>query len=169
MNFIQTLIFEDDDLSRLPKDVMSAIRSNIRKGAENLEQQWANALELVHKAYEVEGVERPTPDMETAWEQYQENLRYAVKELADNRGMDGDWRMSSSMFHENHSFIVQEPTGEIHVVEAISINDVINKIKNQSQYDVLVERVDSDTAQIRFSRWNIKKPGTVVITKTPEA
>ena len=94
---------ENKKLSLLPNDVVTALKKRVREGAEDQEQGWANALELVHKAYEVEGVVRPDPSMADAWKQYEEMLQYAVQQLAKNRGMDGDWRMSSSMFREAYT------------------------------------------------------------------
>ncbi len=61
-------------------------------------QQWANALHLVHKAYEVAGIQRPTPDMPDLWKQYEENIQFAVAQLSKAHGVNGDWRMSSSEF-----------------------------------------------------------------------
>lgn len=108
-----------DDLSELPPGVINDLKSNISKGAKDIKQKWANALELVHKAYEVgyeeeeqtvdekgkqkkiksrKPVERPTPSMEAGWKQYEELLQHAVGELAKHRGLSGkyaDWRMSS--------------------------------------------------------------------------
>ena len=144
MSLLKELVLSEqsDDMSRLPQEDMRAIQGNIRKGAEDLDQQWANALELVHKAYEVEGIERPRPEMKTAWEQYEENLTYAVQQLAKNRGMDGDWRMSSSMFHEarqvQNKFSVKtiSPEGEVEqIVEANNIDDVITRQVALSEYD----------------------------------
>ena len=63
-------------------------------------QQWANALHLVHKAYEVAGIQRPTPDMPDLWKQYEENIQFAVTQLSKAHGINGDWRMSSSEFHK---------------------------------------------------------------------
>ena len=168
MKLLQDLIRlteNKDDLSLLPKDVMNAIKKNIRKGAENLEQKWANALELVHKAYDVEGVQRPDPTMESAWKQYEENLQYAVQQLASNRGMDDDWRMSSSMFHEalkgqNKFQITLQNLGDKsqYVVEASSIADVVNHInEGVSDLDVNVLNQTSDEARIRFSKWGIRR------------
>lgn len=169
MSLLQDLVLTEkkDDLSRLPKDVMTAIKSNIRKGAEDLEQKWANALELVHKAYEVEGVQRPDPTMETAWKQYEENLQYAVQQLANNRGMDDDWRMSSSMFHEArqlHKYKVQLGK-ESRVVEAKNFDELIDDIKKQTSYDVLVEQESFSEVTLRFARWGIKKNTAIKITR----
>ena len=49
-NLICTQINEDDDPEMLPPDVMSELQKNIRDGAKDVQQKWANALELVHKA-----------------------------------------------------------------------------------------------------------------------
>lgn len=67
MTFIDHLITEGDDITLLPERVIGEIKSNIRKGAQDLEQKWKNALELVHKAYQVSNVRRPTPDQKGAW------------------------------------------------------------------------------------------------------
>lgn len=159
MKFLRNLIIEKDDLSRLPKDVMTAIKSNIRKGAEDLNQKWANALELVHRAYKVEGVQRPDPTMGAAWEQYEENLTYAVQQLSKNRGMDGDWRMSSSIFHEahqpQHKYCVSFGNQQ-QIIEAHTVDEIIQDIERQSSYDVSVLR-ESDHVDIYFSRWGVRK------------
>lgn len=169
MSLLKDLIIEKkDDLSRLPKDVMTAIKSNIRKGAEDLEQKWANALELVHKAYEVEGVQRPDPSMETAWKQYEENLQYAVQQLANNRGMEDDWRMSSSMFREakEQRYKFEIMIGDQRsIVEAKNFDEIVNDVKRQSSYDVLVEKNSADEMTLRFSRFGIRKNNTVRVNR----
>jgi len=50
-NLLITTVNEGDDLDALPPDVVSEIQKNIRDGAKDIQQKWANALELVHKAY----------------------------------------------------------------------------------------------------------------------
>ena len=170
MNLLRDLIIEkkEEDLSRLPKDVMTSIKSNIRKGAEDLEQKWANALELVHKAYELDDVQRPDPSMETAWEQYEENLEYAVQQLASNRGMDGDWRMSSSIFREarkprnKYKVILGD---EERIVEARNFDEIVNTLEGQTTYDVLVEQNSSNESSQKFSRWSIRNNRAVTIRR----
>lgn len=164
-----TLAEKKEDLSRLPKDVMSAIQSNIRKGAEDLSQDWANALELVHKAYEVEGVERPEPSMETAWKQYEENLQYAVSQLAENRGMEDDWRMSSSMFHEALNptppvrvKIKGQGVNESYTVRAKNVDEVIDMFE-ATDFDVQTKKQGNQTV-VEFSKWGIRKKFTVNIS-----
>lgn len=163
-----------NDLSRLSPDVINDIQKNIRDGAENLEQKWANALELVHKAYDVAGVQRPTPDMEEAWKQYEENIQYAVEQLKKARGMDGDWRMSSAMFHEAlneaqqkqqlYRVTIKDGKGkDTYRTHAPSIDHVIEAIKDKDTklHDVHVQRPDDDIAIVRFSKFNVKS-NTVV-------
>ena len=140
---------EGEDFDSLPSDVMSELQKNIRDGAKDREQLWANSLELVHKAYEVAGVQRPTPELKNAWKQYEENLVYAVQQLAKERGMGGDWRMSSAIFHEamekKYTFRVQElgdDFGKGHTISAKSLDEVIEAIKSKSSdgFDVKVSR-----------------------------
>lgn len=115
MKMIRSLLREaqvDDLTSRseqpnaLTHDAMDHIQKLIRDGTKidketGTYQPWANALHLVHKAYSVAGVQRPTPDMEELWKQYEENIQYAVKQLSKTRGLHGDWRMSASEYHKN--------------------------------------------------------------------
>lgn len=176
MSLLKDLVLKEQssDLSRLPVDDMRAIQSNIRKGAEDLDQNWANALELVHKAYSIEGIERPRPDMKSAWEQYEENLSYAVQQLAKNRGMDADWRMSSSIFHEAKqqanatkqykvTVITPEETSE-YVTEASNVTDVVNRLEYSKQYDVITETTDNGT-KVNFARFGVHKKIKVLITQ----
>lgn len=85
---------EKSDLTEIPDGELNKVKTNIRKGAQDTNQKWANALELVHTAYEVAQVQRPDITMEGAWKQYEEMIKYAVQELAKARGMDDDWRMT---------------------------------------------------------------------------
>ena len=71
------------------------VKKNIKKGAQDTDQRWANALELVHTAYEVAEIQRPDITMEGAWKQYEEMIKVAVEELAKARGIDDDWRQTS--------------------------------------------------------------------------
>ena len=86
---------EKTDLSELPEGDLNKVKKNIRKGAQDTDQRWANALELVHTAYEISEIQRPDITMESAWKQYEEMIKYAVQELAKARGMDDDWRMTT--------------------------------------------------------------------------
>ena len=167
MRLLKSLVTnEATDLSRLPHDVITAIKSNIRKGAEDLQQKWANALELVHKAYEVEGAQRPSPDMDAAWKQYEENLQYAVQQLAKNRGMDDDWRMSSAMFHEARQ---EKPlfnvtiNGDRYVTEGDSIESVTQHLaRTYKHMDVNILK-EGGARTLSFSKWGIKHTTSVRI------
>jgi len=86
---------EKDDLSALPEETIKELKKKIKEGAKDTTQMWANALELVHKAYDVLGIQRPDITMEAAWKQYEELIETAVKELAKARGLDGRWRSTS--------------------------------------------------------------------------
>lgn len=114
MDLLRALLEQEvDDLSAkaqegkaLPQSTMDKIKKLIRDGARpNKEtgqfEPWGNALHLVHKAYEVAGVQRPTPDMPDLWKQYEENIQIAVKELSKERGIDGQWRMTA---HDTHDY-----------------------------------------------------------------
>jgi hypothetical protein len=165
---------EGDDLDALPPDIMTELQKNIRDGSKDQTQKWANALELVHKAYEVAGVERPTPDLKNAWKQYEENLSYAVQQLAKYRGMDGDWRMSSAIFTEAalmpkaKKFRVTysgPTTSEGTTVEADSLDEIINELTEHTHgYDAKVHKMEHE-AHISYSKWGIKKGGTVTIRR----
>ena len=102
---VQDLTDKADKGKVLPQGTMDKIKKLIRQGAQpNKEtgqfEPWANALHLVHKAYQVSGIQRPTPDMKDLWTQYEENIEIAVKELSKERGLDGGWRMSAADLHD---------------------------------------------------------------------
>jgi hypothetical protein len=172
MRFLQDLTILSEGQSKtkghdaLPHDVMQEIKKNIKTGAKDNQQKWANALELVHKAYDVSGVQRPTPDMKNAWKQYEENLEYAVQQLSKYRGIKGDWRMSSSVFHEalekRIKFKVQlsSPSGSSsYLTEARSLSEVIEEIKDGdlSGYDIKVKPApDGLGATLQFYRFGVR-------------
>lgn len=145
--FSRTVIEAEKDMSATPPDKISEIQKNIRTGAADLEQNWANALELVQRAYKVANVERPSPGMKDAWTQYEENIQYAVKQLSKIRGMDADWRMSAAMFHEAEEKLMDfkvtiSGSGEdlTHTVKGSSIENIIGTLSGGvgPQYDVEV-------------------------------
>lgn len=86
-----------DDIDHVQKLIRDGTKPDKETGEY---QQWANALHLVHKAYQVAGIQRPTPDMKELWDQYEEIIQYAVKQLSKARGLKGDWRMSASEFRD---------------------------------------------------------------------
>jgi hypothetical protein len=135
-------ILEAEDLSKLSQEQISDLEKNIRDGAKDTEQDWANALELVHKAYEVSQVQRPTPDMEAAWKQYEDLLSLAVKELAKVRGLDGKWRMSSHIFHEAapvvepRKFQISSQIDGLPVVNTTTANSIDEVISPLYRYNI---------------------------------
>lgn len=79
--------------------LMEKIRKLIRKGARDEEARWPSALDLVHQAYKMAGVDRPVPSMEEAWSQYEEVIQFAVDELANatEKGIrDDSWKTTST-------------------------------------------------------------------------
>lgn len=95
---------EKNELDKLPEQDIAKLKKLIRKGAQDITQRWANALELVHTAYEVAKIQRPDITMEAAWKQYEEMIAHAVKELAKARGLNDNWRMTSAQLHEREMF-----------------------------------------------------------------
>jgi hypothetical protein len=88
------------DITVYPEIVIKELRKLIREGANDLEQQWKNALELVNTAFKVANIRIPLPDQKGAWKQYEELIQYGVKQLHDARGIDGPWRLTNSSLRE---------------------------------------------------------------------
>lgn len=159
------MISEGNDMDALPEDAMSEIQKNIRNGAKDTEQLWANALELVHKAYEVSGIQRPTPDMKGAWKQYEQNLQYAVEQLAKSRGIKGDWRMSAAVFHEALQkmqvfkvYLTSPGFSTSYKTQARSMSELLDYIEKHEKgdYEMKVIPKDDGTTSIRFSRYGVR-------------
>ena len=157
------------DLSALPEDVIKELKKLIKDGAQDLEKKWANALELVHQAYKVAGVERPSPAERSAWEEYEEMLVIGVEELAKARkDTDSDWRMSSEVFREAMEkrikvrvFEVGDKFAKGHTVEARNMQEIIEMIRKQAgkqSFDMDVEEHDPSNYTCRFSYHGIKRP-----------
>lgn len=141
VTLIEYLIAESDDLSLLPDSVIGEIKKNIRTGAKDLEQKWKNALELVHKAYHVANIRRPTPDQKGAWKQYEELIKFGVRQLSACRGLDGEWRMSNVMIREQANvdrsqeiskrrFFVEVPGESAKEVAANDMGELIDGLIN---------------------------------------
>ncbi len=157
----------ENNLDALPEDVMKELQKNIKTGAKDLNAKWSNALQLVHKAYEVSGVQRPTPDMPNAWKQYEQNLHYAVTQLSHFRGLKGDWRMSSSIFRESLEVkntkqfkvvINHSNYSDSHIVEANSLDEVINSIEKKNKkinLETVIEKNEAE-ATLTFFEYGIR-------------
>lgn len=150
----------------LPASTMDEIQKNIRAGVKpNKEtgqhEKWANALHLVHKAYDVTGVQRPTPQMKEMWKQYEENIAYAVKQLAKERGLDADWRMTSHELSEalklaKHSGILVEMDGhqmEVYITSADKVYETLSNMCRQNGYEMKV----GDNNLVTFWKYGIKQ------------
>lgn len=174
MQFIKDLkiIIEKDDLSKLPEDIVKKLKKLIRDGAADLKLDWSNAMELVKKAYEVEGVTMPSPEERSAWDQYEELLQIGVKELAEARSdFDNSWRMSSTVFREFKESMKKEIQVRVyeigdsfakgHTVKAENMQEVIDMIRKQAgrkAFDMEVDEQDDDCCTCRFSYQGIKRP-----------
>jgi hypothetical protein len=172
MNLLQNL-YEfskggKEDLSVVPEDAIKDIKKNIKDGAADLEQDWANALELVQKAYRVAGVERPTPSERGGWQQYEEMIQLAVNELAEARKMTkSDWRMSSKIFKEAMEpkirvrvYELGEKRGKGHTVEAKNMEEVIEMIRKQAGgkgYEMEVNDHEDGSRTCSFLQHGVKK------------
>ena len=172
---VEDLVSGSEALDALPKAGMDKIQKSIRDGVKpdketGQYQNWANALHLVHKAYEVNGIQRPTPEMQEAWKQYEENIQFAVQQLAKTHGMSGKWRMSSAVFHEalelakGNGFEVEITEGDdvsSFKVSADGAEEVIDSLKetaNADGYKVKILQED-DKRTVTFWRNKVKKKG----------
>ncbi len=164
------------DLSILPEDVIKEIKKNIRDGATDLEYEWSNALELIHQAFKIAGVERPTPSEREAWKQYEELLQYGVKELADARAsFDSSWRMSSTVFREAMEkrikvrvYELSDKSGKGHTVEVHNMGEVIEMVRKQAGeagFDMDVQEHDPSSCTCKFSYQGIQKPYQVKLQR----
>lgn len=178
MNLLQNLCeagpkYKADMSDTVPVEMIKEIQKNIRDGASNPKLKWANALELAHKAYKVANVQRPFPSMKNAWKQYEENIQYAVAQLATHHGMKADWRMSSSIFREaltQKEYKVDVFNGmekESYIIESANVDEVLNKIVKETlnAYDVeLFEK--EDEIHLIPRKFGIKQPFRVVVKES---
>ena len=181
MQFLQDLqiLKEKDDLSKLPEDIIKDLKKLIRDGAADLDLDWANALELVKKAYSVQGVERPSPNERTAWDQYTELLKYGVEQLADARkDTNNSWRMSSTVFREFKEsmektckfrvYEVSDKAGKGWTVEAKNMESILDMVRKQAGgagFDMNVEEHDPSYCTCKFSYQGIQRPYKVSIQR----
>jgi hypothetical protein len=99
-------LFEADLTNAVPYKQITQVKKLIKKGAQDEDHNWASALDLVHRAYEVAKVQRPIPSMEEAWAQYEDSITYAVQELqkATDKGIrDDSWKLVSSKLEQDAS------------------------------------------------------------------
>jgi hypothetical protein len=159
---------KNKDLSALPPDAIKEIKKLIKDGAEDLDKEWVNALELVQQAYKVAGVERPTPSERSAWEQYEEMLVVGVEELSKNRKNNKDWKMSSDVFHEAMEkrmkirvFEIGDKFAKGHTVEARNMQEILEMIRKQAgdqDFEMDVKEHDPSSCTCHFYYHGVKRP-----------
>jgi len=163
-----------EDLSVVPEDAMKDIKKNIKDGAQDLEQDWANALELTQKAYSVAGVERPTPSERGGWTQYEEMITYAVEQLHKARKLtNSSWRMSSKVFKEAMErkikvrvYEVGDQFGKGHTVEARNMEEIIEMVRKQAGtkgFDMDVTDSEDGGHTCSFSQHGMKRAYKVTL------
>jgi hypothetical protein len=89
---------EENDSDNVIFQKNDEVRKLIKKGAMDSEHNWINALDLVHRAYDVADVQRPMPAAREAWDRYEDNILFAVQMLqkATDKGLrDNSWKMST--------------------------------------------------------------------------
>lgn len=171
-NNIEDLVAPTEAPEQYPESTIDKIRNLIRQGTKpNKEtgqhEKWANALHLVHKAFEVAGVQRPTPQMKEMWKQYEELIAYAVKQLAKERGIEGDWRMTSSELDEalkvaTHGGVRVEVNGQIvetYITDANKVYRTLSNMCRENNYDMKV----NEHGLVTFWKFGIKQKHYVKI------
>lgn len=148
-------LFEGSDYSAYPDSVLGEIRKNISTGAKDLAQNWKDALELVHKAFEVANVRRPTPNDKAAWKQYEALIQFGVRELAKTRGINGKWRTSTMLMREaegsteqhigKRRFFVEIPGESAVEAEGSNMDEIIDQISNKMRRHGAKVRVEERT------------------------
>ena len=84
---------ETDPEAPFPNDTVSALKREINTGAKDLEKVWKDAIELTDHSFITLRVPKPVPSQEGRWQQYNDLLGIAVKDLYDARGLQGEWRI----------------------------------------------------------------------------
>lgn len=86
---------ETDPNVAFPNDTIAALKKEINKLAKDLEQDWPNALKLIEQVFQNLDVPKPSITQTERWDQYNELISYAVRQLYDARGPAGSWRVKS--------------------------------------------------------------------------
>jgi hypothetical protein len=91
----KSLLENKVDHSELDATTYDSIKSEVESLAKDENSEFPTALALVHDAYEIANVERPTPAMRDGWAQYEALIALAVQYLAKYRP-DGNWRLTTA-------------------------------------------------------------------------
>ncbi len=132
-------------LTTLPEVVISELKKLIRSGARDLQQQWADSLELINTAYHVSKIRRPSPSQKGAWRQYEELIKYGVGQMFAARGNKGSWRKSDVVYSEStvptiqplnedmgkHRFFISIPNTADVEVEGDSLSEIVHDLINK--------------------------------------
>lgn len=78
---------ETDGVSPFPENTIRAIKKQITTFANDLDQEWESAAQLVNKAFEELDVPLPMAWQKERWQQYAELLEEALKKLYNARGV----------------------------------------------------------------------------------
>lgn len=89
------LVESGQDKSELDQTTYDSIKSELETLAKDTQREYPTALAVVHDAYEIANVERPTPAMRDAWYQYEALISLAVQYLGKYRP-EGNWRLTSA-------------------------------------------------------------------------
>lgn len=92
---IHDLFEMDGDQSELPTEKFDAIMHELQELSKDHTRSFASALAMVHEAYRICDIERPSPSMKGAWTQYEKAIQAAVQYLGKNNP-DGNWRLTSA-------------------------------------------------------------------------
>lgn len=91
-----TDLFETEgDQSELPKEKYEAIMRELEELAKDESREFASALAMVHEAYRICDIERPSPSMRGGWDQYEKCIGVAVQYLGKYKP-DGNWRTTTT-------------------------------------------------------------------------
>jgi hypothetical protein len=91
---------ETDPEAPFPNDTIKALEREINKKAKDLERDWDCAISVVDSCFKDLKVPKPSPLVTKRWEQYEDLIADAVKQLYDARGLAGSWRQSGNIFKQ---------------------------------------------------------------------
>jgi hypothetical protein len=88
------VFIETDPQTAFPDDTISALEKDINKKAKDLEVEWKSAIDLVNASFQELNVPIPLSFLKIRTEQYQKLIAYAVRQLAEARGLKASWTIS---------------------------------------------------------------------------
>lgn len=85
------IFIPEDPNDPYPFDTMIYMQKAINKNSKDKQKDWDSPIELVDFSLDELNIPKPASYMKNRWEQYVQMLKYAVKNLADSRGMSAKW------------------------------------------------------------------------------